>query len=319
MKDVADKANVSVMTVSRVINNPEKVKEVTRKKVLQVMEELAFKQNVAAKALAKNQTRTIHIFIQSVLSTQDPYLMALLAGISDVLSAAYYSFLIRREWNVPYKCDGIIALPSSQQDIKKLKASIDEPIIVFGKTKVSVDWVDFDHYRGTYLMTKFMLEKGHKNLGFLGIETEEDFALERLNGFKDALKENNLILNRTNIKMVATHTERSGYESALELLQQNAITGLVCSSDVLALGALTAAKSIGKVVPDDFSIGGFDGVFLDQMADPPLTTIEQPVHAIGQELARSLLIRIQHPELPLMEKVISPKLIIRKTVADIKP
>lgn len=314
MKDVAIKAKVSLMTVSRVINSPEKVKEETRVKVLEVMKKLQFKPNIAAKALAQNQTRTIHIFIQSVLSTQDPYLMALLAGISDVLSEAYYSFLIRREWKFPYLCDGVITLVSNQQDVKRLRNEMTVPIVNLGKTDESVDWIDFDHYQGSYQMTQYMIRNGHRNIGFIGIETNDPFASERLRGYQTAMKEAEIPISSSQINMVRHHTERSGYESALYLLDKNYLTGLVCSSDVLALGAMTAAKSLGYHVPIDLSIGGFDGVFLDQIANPPLTTIEQPVHLIGQKLAECLLHRIENPDKPLMRMVIPSKLIVRDTV-----
>jgi DNA-binding LacI/PurR family transcriptional regulator len=314
IKDVAKKAGVSMMTVSRVINTPDKVRQDTRTKVEAAMNALHFKPNVAARALATNQTRTIHIFIQSILSTQDPYLMALLAGVSEVLSASYYSFLIRREWDFPYKCDGVIALGTNEILTQELIETIQEPLILFGKTKEPIDFVDFDNYRGTYTMTSYMAESGHTRIGFLGLSLDETFAQERLLGYIDALKDAGLPVNPQAMEMVVHHTEQSGYESSLKLLKNSDITALVCSSDVLALGALTAAKSLNLSVPTDLSIGGFDGLFFDRMASPPLTTILQPVHAIGEELARQLLARIENPDKPLTQIIIPPELVVRDTV-----
>lgn len=314
IKDVAKKAGVSMMTVSRVINTPEKVKQDTRKKVQDAMLALHFKPNVAARALATNQTRTIHIFIQSILSTQDPYLMALLAGVSEVLSASYYSFLIRREWDFPYKCDGVIALGTNETLTQKLMETIHEPLILFGKTTEPLDFVDFDNYGGTYKMTSYMVEKGHTRIGFLGLDPEETFAQDRELGYIDALRAFSIPIKPEAIERVIHHTEQAGFESALKLLKNSDITALVCSSDVLALGALTAAKSLNLNVPTDLSIGGFDGLFFDRMATPPLTTILQPVHAIGEELARLLLNRIENPDKPLSRIIVSPELVVRDTV-----
>ena len=318
IKDVAKKAGVSMMTVSRVINMPEKVKLDTRRKVEAAMQALHFKPNVAAKALATNQTRTIHIFIESILSTQDPYLMALLAGVSEVLSASYYSFLIRREWDFPYKCDGVIALSTNETLTQKLMDTIQEPLILFGKTKEPLDFVDFDHYGGTYKMTTYMIEKGHTRIGFLGLKPDETFAHERKLGYLDALKAASLPASPLAMEIVDNHTEQAGYECALKLFEKSDVTALVCSSDVLALGALTAAKSINLSVPADLSIGGFDGLFFDQMASPPLTTILQPVHAIGEELAHLLLKRIEEPDKPLSQVLVPPELVVRGSVCSPK-
>jgi DNA-binding LacI/PurR family transcriptional regulator len=314
IKDVAKKAGVSMMTVSRVINMPDKVKQDTRKKVELAMEALHFKPNVAAKALATHQTRTIHIFIQSILSTQDPYLMALLAGISEILSASYYSFLIRREWDFPYKSDGVIALSNNEDLTQRLMETIQEPLILFGRTSSPLDYVDFDHYGGTYKMTTYMIEKGHSRIGFLGLDPSDTFAFERRLGYLDAIKAASLPVDTEFMETVVNHTEQAGFESALKLLQNKRMTALVCSSDILALGALTAAKSLHLNVPRDLSIGGFDGLFFDRMATPELTTILQPVHAIGEELAKLLLKRIQDPDKPLSQTIFPAELIERKSV-----
>lgn len=317
MKDIAQKAGVSMMTVSRVINSPDMVSEKTRLKVQQIMDDFHFHPNITAKALVTNQTRTIHIFLRSVVSTRDPFLMALLAGISDCLSASYYSFLIRREREFPYKSDGVIAIGTTDEDIKSLQAEINEPIVLFGKTHLDIDWVDLDHYKGSYMMTKHIIEKGHKKIGFIAVKTKELFASERLNGYKKAMEEAGLEVLPQSVKYVVNHTERSGFEQAKQLLEEvTEMTAIVCSSDVLALGAITAAKSLGLHVPNDLSIGGFDGIFLDQTADPPLTTILQPVHAIGQELARQLVARIAEPDRPKVQHLIEPTLIERESVKE---
>jgi LacI family transcriptional regulator len=313
MKDVSKKAGVSVITVSRVINNPEKVKESTRKRVEKIMEELGFQPNQTAKALVTNKTRTIHLLHPQLFDTSDPYITKLIGGISCELSYNHYSFLFRNEWDFPYKCDGVIAMGLGRGEDQILKEKISVPCVLYGKT-AGMDWVNVDDVKGAYKMVSHMISQGHKKIGILVIDSKEPFAEERLIGYRMALKEYGFPYDPNIVKYVSI-LEKDGYDQTLDLLTKTEITALFCSADLLALGAIRAARDLNKKIPEEFSVGGNDGVWLDQIAQPQLTTIQHPVFEIGKNLARLLLARIENPHKPLEKILYDPDLIIRGSIS----
>lgn len=313
MKDVAKRTGVSVITVSRVVNKPETVKESTRLKVQEAMDELGFQTNYAAKALVSNQTRTIHILIRTKFGPKDSYVMHLIAGISEVLSEHYYSFLIRNDWDFPYKCDGIIVMglnPGEDQEvIEKMKV----PVVLFGKSELEVDWVDLDNVKGSRTMMEYILLQGHRRIGFLNVATSEHYAAERLQGYTEALRDAGIDID-PNILYDVPHDEEIAYQKAMELLTNTDVTALFCATDMIAFGALRAARELGRKVPGQISIGGFDGFQYDAVAYPPLTTMRQPIYEIGRALARQLLKRIEHPHALNVQMRVDPELVIRESI-----
>ncbi|MFC0472758.1 LacI family DNA-binding transcriptional regulator [Halalkalibacter kiskunsagensis] len=314
MKDVAKIAGVSIITVSRVINSPEKVKESTRKRIQQVMTELGFQPNHTAKALVTNKTRTIHLLHPDVFDTSDPYITKLIGGISCELSENHYSFLFRKDWEFPYKCDGVIAMGLGREEDQLLKDKIDVPCVLFGRT-TDIDWVNVDDVSGAYKMVTYMISQGHKEIGMLVLDSKEPFASERLEGYRGALEENGIPFDPNLIQYVSA-LEKDGYKKTLELLECTDISALFCSTDLLALGAIRAARELNKKVPDELSIGGYDGVWLDQIAEPQLTTIKQPVFEIGKNLARLLIAKIENPNKSVENILYDPELIIRKSISN---
>ncbi len=312
MKDVSRVAGVSIITVSRVINTPEKVKESTRIKVQEVMDQLGFQPNHNAKALVTNKTRTVHLLYPKISDTSDPFFMKLIAGVSKELSENYYSFLFRSDWDFPYKCDGVIAMGLETGEDILLKEKLNVPCVLFGKTDY-VDWVNVDDVLGAYKMVTYILKMGHKEVGMLVLNDKEPFAKERLEGYFQALKNHDVEINPKLIRYV-TFSEKDGYEKTLELLNETNITAVFCSTDLLALGAIRAARELNKRIPEDFSIGGYDGVWLDQISDPQLTTIKTPVFEIGKALARKLIEKIENPNKQKEKVLYEPELIIRKSI-----
>ncbi|KYG31967.1 hypothetical protein AZF04_04110 [Alkalihalobacillus trypoxylicola] len=312
MKDVAIKANVSVITVSRVINEPERVKESTRLKILQIMKELNFQQNHTAKALVTNKTRTIHLFNPKFIDSSEPYTMKLIAGISFELSRNHYSFLLRHEWSFPHKCDGIIAMGLREGEEELVLEKMKEPTVLFGRSH-HLDWVNIDDVRGAYEMVHYLISQGHRKIGMITIRDSQLFPEERLKGYKLALGQHQINFDPDLIRY-ASMSEASGYEMGYELIQKSDVTAIFCMNDLLAIGALRAARDLHKKVPDDLSIGGYDGVGLEFFAEPPLTTMVQPVYEMGRALAKLLLKRIEHPEKEQEFVVFQPKLKSGKSV-----
>lgn len=313
MEEVAKVAGVSVITVSRVINTPELVKSSTRKKVEEALITLKYEGNQAAKALVSNKTRVIHVFIPQKIAMTNPFAMHLMAGISDTISTKHYSFLVRREWSFPYKCDGIIAMGINTDEEHLIQERFSAPTVLFGHSKLDIDWIDIDNFLGAYEMTKHLIEIGHRDIGAVVINENRRFVYDRLNGYKMALTDHGLPV-RSELITFADNTENGGYLKTRELLENNTISALFCTSDELALGAIRACRLFEKRIPQDISVTGFDGLGYELLAEPKITTVQQPVYEAGKQLAELLIKKIETADTPLVQKMIHPQISYNKSV-----
>lgn len=313
MKDVAKAAGVSIITVSRVINSPELVKENTRLKVEKAIKQLGFLPNHVARALVQNNTRSIYLYIPKELDISDPFIMHLVAGVSEELSEAEYFFQVKRDLEFTRRCDGVIVMGLERNEDKKLNDKIKVPYVIFGQTDLGVNCLDIDNYRGAYMMTDYIVSKGHKRIGFLKINEDKKFTYDRYEGYKKALENNNINFDESLVKE-GFNTELEGYEKSYELIAMQRPTAIFCSSDILAVGALRAAKELDIKVPKELSIGGFDGLLYDLIAEVPLTTIRQPVFEAGKKLAGMLLNKIENKNTISEKRLITPELVIRNSI-----
>jgi DNA-binding LacI/PurR family transcriptional regulator len=313
MKDVAKLSGVSLITVSRVINSPEIVLEATRLKVEKAMEELDFMPNFAAKALAQNNTRTIYLYVPKYIAISDPFIMHLIAGVSEELSNANYLFLVKRDLEFNHRCDGVIVMGLDLSEENVFINKIKIPFVLFGKTKFDIDCVDVDNVKGATMMTEHIIDNGHKKIAFLMIKANQRFAHERLEGYKQGLEKHNIIFDERLVRYTE-NTEQDSYLKAYDLLANEKPTALFCCNDLLAVGAFRAAEKLKLKIPRNISIAGFDGLIFDLIPKVPLTTIKQPVYETGRFLAARLLERLKKPEMPYEKISIEPELKLRKSV-----
>jgi DNA-binding LacI/PurR family transcriptional regulator len=313
MKDVAKEAGVSMITVSRVINCPDRVKETTKNKVLLVMDKLDFLPNYAAKALAEKSTGAIHLYVPKYIKTSDIFIMNLIAGVSEELSNAYYPFLIRRDLDFKQRCDGVIVMGLKLSEEENIKEKLNVPFVLFGKSNLEIDCIDIDNIQGAYMMTEHIISCGHKKIGFIMIKTDQRYAEERMEGYKLALKDNHIEFEK-NLVSYVENIENDSYDKSLDLIQREKPTAIFCCNDFIAVSAYRAAKDLNLQVPKDLSIAGFDGLTYDLLAEKPITTVRQPVYDAGRNLAKRLLERLKNPDLDFEKKVILPEMIIRNTI-----
>lgn len=289
--DVAKKANVSKMTVSRVLNHPGKVSKELRQLVEQTMQELGYEQNYIAKSLVNNQTRVVRYIVSEDFDVTEPYFMNLLAGISQGLSKKYYSLQVVRDISLQRsKVDGIIytGIKTEHNLTELICAKI--PIIFFGQTD-NFDFVDVDNYQGIKKATEYLLQKHLDKIFFLGIDREEPFALQRLRGFEtcekkipsEVIKIKNSATSSRNIIIEILRNARKNYQKI----------GFVCATDRIALGVIQACQYLQVKIPNQVEIIGFDGVLLDQIAHPKLTTMKQPLLEMGERLAEIIIEKIE--------------------------
>jgi len=288
--DVARKANVSKMTVSRVINHPEKVTDELKQLVYDAMRELDYHPNLIAKALVNKSTRIIKFCILEDLDTTEPYYMNLMLGISKTLDLHQYSLQLvtRRNFDIG-NCDGYVITGMCKQDvdwIKKLK----KPVIIFGENRYGLDYVDTNNKSGTYLMSQLALKKGYDRLIYVGIDSKESFEYSREAGYLQQVQEQRMVpeLHRFGNH---SHLSEEFIEQNWDRITRN--TAFICASDRLAIGIERGILRCGGKVPDDFGVTGFDGVFLNQVASPQITTIKQSIIEMGSACGENLLDKIE--------------------------
>lgn len=321
LKDIAIEAEVSVITVSRVVNTPDMVKPETRKRVEAAMNKLKYSTNPVAKALVTNRTGVIDVYIPKSIDLSNPFAMYFIAGISDALSSKMYSFLIRRDRDIEHTCDGYIATGLLKSEIYEMYEYAKErkrPLVLFGHTELpDVSCVDVDNIEGAKGITMFLINRGHRKIAMINVDEDKDYTIDRFIGYKEALE---TVGETTDVDIVvnAPNNAQGGYTAMRKLLAVNTFTSVFCASDTIALGAIRALVEAGKKVPEDISVVGFDGLGHHLLTSPHITTVQQPVFKIGKLLAETLINRIMGNKNPV-KQLIKPTLIIEKSVDNYTP
>jgi len=307
IKDVAAKAEVSVATVSRVLNNLPGFSADTEKKVRAAMCELGYRYNAIARNLKIKQTNTIAVLIPKVETT---FYVKILNGIEDAANDSNYSVIVchvgtagtkTREYIkmlTERQIDGIIgcSLPPNEE-VDKLIYHCGIPCVLVStlSTKYSIPYVRVDDYKASYAATEYLIGKGHTHIAALaGAQNDVVAGVLRLRGYRDALADHRLPFDEDLVKYTVFSYE-SGLQAAQELLAQNKeFTGVVACCDEVAVAAIMAAYTKGLSVPEDFSIIGYDDTTTAKMSIPPLTTVSQPLYEMGQHAFQELLLMQSH-------------------------
>ena len=316
--DVAEMAGVSAMTVSRVLNNPDKVSPGARKRIEHAIEVLGYKTNQAARSLVAKSTGIVKIVHSEKQAAQDPYFMTLFAGMSAVLSENTIAQLIIHDFAPHLKCDGMIVMGLKKGQALDLNIGANSvPVVLFGKGFDDVDWVDVDNMAGSYSATKHLLELGHQEIAFFSFQIEEPYIQEREAGYRQAMAEFGIEVQPSWVVSDMTNDSASAKKSALRVLRTADFSAIVCASDIVALGVTQAAKELNIDVPGALSVTGFDGVGVDLMSDPRLTTAKQPVFEVGRRLAEILVQRIKSRQAnyQVTHELMQTKLIVRDSTA----
>lgn len=310
LTDVAKKANVSKMTVSRVINHPEQVTDELKEAVFEAMKALNYKPNVAAKALANNRTQIIKMFILEKMDTTEPYYMNLLMGIAKELDKHQYSLQLVTENSFDVGlCDGYIITGMRDEDYEWI-GRLEKPVILFGENRYGYDFVDTDNKKGTKLSTLHAIEQGYERIIFVGIDVKETFEFSREAGYINTMQKHQLVPEIVRFENRSRYSAKYIEDNYINLSKN---TAFVCASDRLALGIERGLINKKAKIPEDYGVMGFDGVFLDQIAYPRLTTVKQPVIDMGAESASMLLNKIAQKGAPQGNKFFEPELIIRES------
>ena len=315
VKDVAKRAGVSVATVSRVLNNSEKVSEQTRQKVLNAIEELGFKPNLLARNFRKDRSNLILVILPTIANA---YFARVVKGIEDTARKNGYGILLCTTQNSPEiaaeylklierkQVDGAI-IASAKIEIDFCKGLDTKRIVQACEFYPFLDTslVTIDHKRAFYDIVDYLVKKGKKNIlcaiGNEGIPSE--FA--RKEGYKEALEENGLEFKEENV-IRCSYGWTELYEKLKNLCCLKKYDAIACSSDLMAVGAIKAAKALGLKIPDEFSVTGFDNIMVSRIYEPSITTVAQPMYEIGEKAATISMNIIENQSVYVKQRIILP-------------
>lgn len=325
--DVAKKANVSISTVSRVVNNPEAVRKEKRDRVLQAIAELGYEPNPFASGLRDNRTMTIVAVIPDISHS---FYAALFRGIEDI-SRAYRNNVIicntdqeedRFEEYMRYfkkkKVDGMIfaSAPVTPRCYESMQA-LGIPVVLAAtkSDEYPLPFAKVDDYRASYDATAFLIKNGHEKIAMLSGPLDDPIAGKpRYEGFCAAMRDHGLTVTEQGVAFGDQHYD-SGYEQMGKLYaKMPELTAVFAAADEMALGALAFLQRRGIEVPRQVSVIGFDNLNVSRMVTPALTTVAQPVYEIGKEAASLLFEWIEEGTQP-SEILLPHEIIVRDTVS----
>jgi LacI family transcriptional regulator len=311
--EVAKKAGVSFITVSRVINNKGNVREETRERVLEAIKELNYYPNSLGRGLNSNKVDTIGIMIATLIgvnihSTQ--FYNELMSGIEGTCIFNSYDILISTQKKYPgveydylklyfeRKIDGIIMVSPDISDLQLKQIESDKiPCVIINSRadNYRISYIDVDNRGAVNKVGDYLIQNGHRKIAFLkGIENNHN-AEDRLAGFYDVIKKYNLDIPDSWI-LEGDFTVEGGRRAIHTLMaQDNPPTVLICANDQMALGVMAEAKNIGLKIPDDLSLIGFDGIEAHRYTTPILATMRQPLTEMGAIAAEILFEQLKDP------------------------
>lgn len=305
IKEIAERAGVSIGTVSNVLNELPTVREPARKRVLEAIEALRYSPSLLGRALRKDKTNIIVMIVPDItnpffpgavrgaedMAFQNGYRLVLCNSDNDFAKEAAYMLEMRS-----YRPSGLIIVPADlSRGTEEAKAYIKAGSAVVYMDRIPDGWkgdsVTSAHEDGAYNATKYLIELGHRDIATITGPLEGTSAAERLRGFTRAMKGAKLSVPKEYVQQT-TFTKDGGEAKAKTLLAlRNRPTAIFAANDLIAFGALTAVHDAGLVCPDDISILGFDRLDLGDATTPKLSSVEQFASQLGASAAKIVLDR----------------------------
>ncbi|MCS6834418.1 MAG: LacI family transcriptional regulator [Anaerolineae bacterium] len=333
LQDVAKRAGVSIATVSKVISNTPYVAEATRQKVLDAIQELGYRPNLAARALSSGKTHIVAVVFPYVYDAlfKDPLVLAILEGVESVLNAHKYNLLLSTPrlsedgidesyFNLLESgyVDGLIAIDSVPlASVAQAAQARKLPTVVIGYHEAPMS-VRCDDFQGGALLMEHLLGLGHRQIGVISVPKSMNLAVnQRLRGMAQVCTEHGVDFEALPI-VEGDFSNRGGAQAAEHLLSQHPqLSALVCVNDRMALGAIQRLQQLGLRIPEDVSVVGYDNLAQSEFSGPPLTTINQHAVTLGQSAAEMLFLALagQQPA----PRVLAPTLVVRQSTAQARP
>ncbi|MDY7548696.1 LacI family DNA-binding transcriptional regulator [Glaciimonas sp. CA11.2] len=323
ISSVASHAGVSVATVSRVMNGQTGVRPQTRDKVMVAVEALGYRMNHLARNLRTAESRLLLTMVPDV---GNPFYAEIVRGINHVARQHGYFVLLcdtgaEEEQERSYfdllrthRADGAICLDPDTIQHALANESVRLPWVAcceFDPT-VAVPYVSIDNHRAASDAIRHLLQRGHQRIGLINSDARYLYARQREAGYIDTMHAAGLTPRPEWRKTVQSLDYAAGTVATLEMMaQSDAPTAIFAVSDTLAIGVLSALRQLGKRVPEDVAVIGFDDIAIAAQIDPGLTTIAQPMRALGETAALLLLHRLTAPTVPVSGVLLDHHLVLR--------
>jgi DNA-binding LacI/PurR family transcriptional regulator len=322
--DVARRAGVSPATVSRVLNDSSLVTEKTKRKVLQIIEEMDYHPHAAAKQLRSQRTRTIGVIVPDI---NVAYFAEIIKGIENMAYARKYKVIICDSDNKPEKEKEYLGLlPNRAVDAMILVTPYlaDESIFeytdkghivgIIGRSvhNSAIPICKTDNVKFSRLAVEHLIGQGHRQIAYMGGYADSLDSYERLEGYMAAMKAHQIPF-LPSLMDNGDFDETGGYEAMLRLTdKQIPFTAIYVANDEMALGVYKACKEQGIRIPEDLAVVGVDNNRITKYLSPPLSTVEQPKYAMGALMAEKLIDIMNDNEFSVnREFTIDSELIIR--------
>jgi len=323
IQDVAKACNVSVATISRVINNSGKVKEDTRQLVLETIEKMNYLPNFTGRNLRMQKTKIILILIPTIVN---PFFAKLVKGMEDTARQNGYTLMLgttyeRKEIELNYLnmlksrlVDGVIFLDTALSKEEMCYFGKNFPVVQCSEyySDVDVPFVSIDNEKAGYDITHHLISLGSKTIFHLSVKNDSVTTVKRLEGYKRALLEAGLPFDESNILY-----GNYGYHSALKLIEQRfknnldeAPDSIFAISDKMAAGCVKGLSNCGLNVPNDVKVAGFDNIDICLMTSPEITSISQSQYEMGATAISMLIEKLNGKEVQ-QSVILNHKLIIR--------
>ena len=332
LEDIARKCGVSRSTVSRVINGEANVSSDTRQRVMDMIQQINFQPNLAARGLAAGKTRVLGVVIPMGVTAifTDPFFPLLIQGVSITCNSCDYSVMLwlddpeyerRTVRQILYNglVDGVIVASNPMDD--PIITALGEgklPYVLIGRspTNNQVNFIDVDNYGGARKGVQHLLRLGRRRIAHISGPRNLIAGLDRYQGYLSGLYEGGIFPDPT-LVVEGDFTDLSGYTGVQRLLPYHP-DAIFTASDAMASGALRALIEAGVRVPQDISLVGFDDIPFSSRTIPSLTTIRQPIQRVGSLAAETLIQIIDHPETQPRQVILPTELIVRGSCGGVK-
>ena len=335
IRDIARITGVSCTTVSNVIHGRDnRVSADTIKKINEAIEELGYVPNMSARSLVSNSSKVIG-FVNHVITRknsnfmEDPFHSASIGAIEQALRENGYYLMLRtietseelmaflQNWNV----DGLFFTGVFKDHFFDVLSALRIPIVLIDSytNQNKLSNVGLEDFRGSYQITKYLIEHGHTRIAFASPGIKDGGVLqERFLGYKSALTESGIPFDKSLVFVQEMDIESCRLASA-DICRHPDITAVVATADVMAAGIMTGLREHGKRIPEDISVVGFDDISLCQMVTPPLTTVHQDISLKGRLAVNLMLQLLEGKKVADNHLILPTKLVERESVRSLLP
>jgi len=326
IKDVAREANVSVATVSRVLNDSGPVSDETKKLIREVAGRMRYVPHSGARSLITSKTETIGVLLPDLYGE---FFSEVIRGMDDTAQKNGFHLLISRAYADRHgietamkamrgRVDGVVAMSPDLDENSLLNLPSTIPVVLLCSVPrgYEIDSLTIQNSRGAREMVAHLVGLGHRRIAIIKGAARNYDAAERLRGYRTALKDAGIAPDPA-LERDGDFTEAAGYSAVVELLElADRPTAIFAANDSMAIGALSALRESGVDIPGEMAVAGFDDIPLARYMDPPLSSVHVPICELGARAVELLLHGITHKnDHQRRRERVSTELVIRRSTS----